>query len=157
MAMAELDAIADRDAAFAYAAVEVGDGDRADFLSAFREALFLSSAYYFRVFPIARDRPDKVARALGVLLMTARLATAKFGPELREEKDLPLDATLVAHLSTDMSRLAIFRAEPRRRLLAVANDADGELSKLVADMHGGRFDAALARCVAFLRRLKITK
>jgi len=153
--MAELDVLADRDAAWAYASVRVGWGNnRVEFLESFREALFLSSAYFFRVFPVTPTRHDKIERAIGVLLMAARLANRQFNSALAERPDLPLDAPLSAVLSSKRNSLAIYKGEPSKRLLGVANDADGVV-ELVADVTNGQFDSALRRSVDLMDRLNL--
>lgn len=153
-AMAEIDTYADRDAAWAYASAEAGWTSRKAFLEKFREALFLSGDYYFKVFPIAGDRHDKIERVAAVLLMAARLAPLNLSNELIERPDLPLDAALSVALSSKRNALAIYRAEPSKRLLGVANDADGVV-ELVADIRAGRFDTALEKSVGLMSRLKL--
>jgi len=156
MAMAELDIFADRDAAFAYAALYADGDGRAEFLTSFKEALFLSSAYFFRVFPPSADRPDKLARAIAVLLMAARLADRDLDEPFVERDDLPLDAPLFATLSTAKNELVIYKAEPSKELLAVAKDCNGDaVSELVADVRDGDFDSALEKSVTLLNRLNL--
>lgn len=155
-AMAEFDVLADRDAVYAFAAVENSSGSRIDFLSAFREGLFLSTAYFFRVFKPTPDRPDKLARVIGVLLMAARLSGRDLSEPVVERDDLRLDAPLMVKLSTGRNQLAIYKAEPSKRLLAVAKDEAGDnVSGLVADVEQGCFDAALTKSVALMGRLRL--
>lgn len=154
MVMAQIDAQADRDAAVAAAAVD-GFSNREQFLNAFQEALFLSTAYYFRVFPIPTNRPDKVARALGVLLMLARLAASHSPVGFREDSKFPLDAPLFAFLHKDRKLLTIWRGEPQI-LLGHSND-EGEISELCDDVIAGRFEKAISRCVSLLRRCGIVR
>lgn len=153
-AMAEIDVYADRDAAWAYASAEVGWDDRARFLEKFREALFLSGDYYFKEFPIISQRHDKIERAISVLLMAARLALVDFSRGFNERADLPLDAGLFVSLSAQRNALAIYRGEPSKRLLGVANDVD-DVNLLVRDIASGQFDSALTRSVSLMRHLKL--
>jgi hypothetical protein len=125
VAMAELDVFADHDAAVAYAALYAEGGTRAEFLKSFQEALFLSSAYFFKVFRPTPDRPDKLARAIGVLLMAARLSGRELKDPIAENEALPLDAALYATLSVGQNQLAVYKAEPSREFLAVAKDGGG--------------------------------
>lgn len=152
MVMAQLDALADRDAAVAVAAINVAGDSRDEFLEMFQDALYLSSAYYFRVFPIPRDRPDKVARALGVLLMLARLATAKTSGRWNEDPKFPLDAPLYAYLKSDTKLLTFWRGEPSPELIGFSNDA-ASVDELVNDVVEGRFTSAIAKCIRLLRRI----
>jgi hypothetical protein len=155
-AMAEIDAYADRDAAWAYASAEAGWNDRKAFLEKFREALFLSGDYYFKVFPIISTRHDKIERAISVLLMAARLARVDLSTDVLERSNLPLDAALSVTLSSERNALAIYRNEPSRRLLGVANDTDG-VTGLVNDINAGRFDAALGKSVSLMNRLDLLR
>lgn len=153
-AMSELDSNSDRDAAWAYASVEAGWSDRSRFLEKFREALFLSSDYYFRVFPVTASRHDKIERAISVMLMAARLARVNFDEPITERADLPLDAVLSVVMASNKRALAIYRGEPSKRLLGVANDTD-DVSGLVADITAGRYDVALQRSVGIMSRLNL--
>ncbi len=155
-AMAELDVLADRDAAWAYAAINVGWGNRSEFLASFREALFLSSAYFFKIFPIPSGRHDKIERAIGVLLMAARLANLQFANTVVERSELPLDAPISIVLSSTRNSLAIYKGEPSKKLLGVANDADGVV-QLVVDVGNGNFDSALVRSVKMMSRLNLLR
>lgn len=150
-AIAELDLLADRDAAFAAAALKRGKS-RQEFLLEFRAALYLSMHFYFRVFPPHGERTDKIARALGVLLMTARLTGIDDLPNPLEDPALRLDIPLVAQLSVENMRLAVYRGEPHRQLLAVANDEHDELSRAVVSIRAGDFDQALSWCITFAKR-----
>lgn len=154
--MADMDVFADRDAAFASASINAEGGSREEFLSSFREALFYSSAYFFKVFPPTPDRPDKLERAIAVLLMAARLAAQDLERPVKESADFPLDAPIVVSLSTPQNQLAIFKAEPSKRLLGVANDADG-VGDLVADIKLGDFDSALERSVGLMGKLNLLR
>lgn len=154
--VAEVDLFADRDAAFAYAAIFASGPGRAEFLESFREALFLSSAYFYKVFPVSAARPDKIARAIGVLLMAARLAGMDPLADVKENPKLPLDTPLYVKLATSHKELAIFQGEPSVRLLGVANDTDG-VGALVSDVKQGRFDAALTRAIRIAKKLNLLR
>ena len=151
-AMAAMDVCADRDAAFGLACTEAKNGTREEFLANFREALFYSSAYFFKVFPPTPDRPDKLERAIAVLLMAARLAVLDLDKPTPERADFPLDAPIVVSLSASQDQLAIFRVEPSKSLLAVSHNID-DVADLVADVKLGDFDSALERSVTIMDKL----
>ena len=154
--IAEFDVVADRDAAFTYAAIHAEGDGRNEFLASFKEALFLSCAYFFPVFRPSIDRPDKIARAIAVLLMAARLSDKALNDPIVEGDALPLDAPLFATLSLGENQLAIYKAEPSKRLLAVATDRAGDgVSDLVAKVCDGDFDSALEKSVALMGRLRL--
>ena len=155
-AVAELDVFADRDAAFAYATLHATGDSRVEFLASFQEALFLSSAYFFRVFRPSADRPDQLARAIAVLLMAARLSSKELTDPIVECDDLPLDAPLFVTLSLGKNQLAIYKAEPNKKLLAVAKDSGGDgVSEIVADVGAGDFESALEKSVTLMGRLNL--
>jgi hypothetical protein len=147
--MAEMDVLADHDAAIAYAALYGSCESRPEFLEMYREALFFSSAYFFKTFTPTADRPDKIARVICVLIMTARLASYDSFTSVNE-RGLPLDTPLIVKLSSCMKEIAVFQAEPSQRLLWVANDLDG-IGELVEDVLIGNLDLALARACALVR------
>ena len=153
-AMTEYDVLADRDAALASAAIYADDESRAAFLKAFREALFFSTSYFFDVFPIPAERPDKIARAMAVLFMAARVAQRDFSTEVIEDQSLPLDATLYVSLSAPTRSLAIHRGEPSRQLLGIANDQDG-VADLMDQICSGNMEAALETSISIASKLKL--
>ncbi|HMI19770.1 MAG TPA: hypothetical protein VK533_09515 [Sphingomonas sp.] len=149
--MAEMDVQADRDAAFAFSMLYTHGNSRAEFLECFREALFLSSAYYFRIFPPTPSRLDKQERVAAVMLMSARLAVIRDFNELVERPDLPLDSPLIAKISTAQSTLAIFQGQPNVRLLGAANDA--AVGLLVRQLDRSQFDDALETSISLADQL----
>jgi hypothetical protein len=153
-AMVEFDLLADRNAAFAFAALHASDSTREQFLENFRQALFFSGNYFFRVFPAPQARPDKIERAIGVLLMAARLAALDLTRPICEPTDLPYDAALVVKLSTKSSELAIYRGEPMRRLIAFAND-ESDVKDLISEITEGEYDAALTLAVRIVNKLRL--
>lgn len=143
-AMSEYDTLADRDAAMALATLYAEDDSRGAYLSAFRDALFFSSKFFFQIFPIPASRPDKVARAMAILFMAARLAKRDLSHTVIERPDRPLDAPLHVSLSSSQKRLAIHLGEPSKRLLGIANDEDG-VGDLISQICDGDYDAALEK------------
>jgi hypothetical protein len=138
--MSEIDVLADRDAAFAYGLVQADGRGRRDYLVAFQEAIWFSITYYFKAFPFANDRVDKLARVCAIYIMAARLAVADLGNKL-ESSDFPLDAPIQVKLS-GCKGVAIFRAEPSLKLLAADNDAD-LIPRLLAAARAGQVEEAL--------------
>jgi hypothetical protein len=153
-AFSEFDVLADRDTAYAIAALP-GHANRKDFLLAFRDALHLSLDHFFKVFPPGANQEDKIARVIGVLLMTARLIGIDELLQVSEDRALPLDAPLIAQLSIANKTLVIFRGEPSRQLVAVANDRD-DLASLISDIEEGDFSEALDWCIGLARRRGLT-
>jgi hypothetical protein len=153
-AMLDYDVQADRDAALASAALYASDESRAAFLAAFREALFFSTQYFFEVFPIPAERPDKIARAMAILFMAARLAKRDLGQPTVEDDSLPLDATLYVSLSAPTKSMAIHRGEPTRELLGFANDADG-VGTLMEQICNGDMGGALSTSIKIADKLQL--
>jgi len=146
--MSDIDVQADRDAAFAYGKIYGNDNDRASYLECFREALFLSSSYYFNVFNFA-SRPDKRNRAVAVMMMIARVADIKDFSAISERRDLPLDAPLFVR--TKQSSLAIVHGFPTGRFLGAANDAD--VGQLISQVDRAQFEEAVQTSVLLAKRL----
>lgn len=152
--MSEYDVMADRDAALAVASIYAEDETRASFLRAFREALFFSTKYFFQVFPIPQDRPDKIARAMAILFMAARLAKKDLLGSVEENEDRPLDASLYVTLSTQNKKLAIHRGEPSRELLGFADNDDG-VGDLIDQICDGNFGSAMETSIKILDLLDL--
>ncbi len=143
----DMDVQADRDAAFAYGKVYGGDDSRAGYLDCFREALFLSSSYYFNVFKFV-SRPEKRNRAIAIMMMIARVANIPDFSQVSERPDLPLDAPLFVR--TKQSSLAIMHGSPAGRLLGAANDA--HVGQLVHQLDRGQYEEALQTSVLIAER-----
>lgn len=154
--MAEYDTFADRDAALAMAALYAEDESRSAFLRSFREALFFSTTYFFQVFPIPANRPDKIARAMAILFMAARLAKRDLVEPVAEVDGRRLDMPLHVSLSTSQKKLAIHRGEPSKELLGVANDWDG-VGELMTQICGGDFDSALETSIRIMDNFDLVK
>jgi hypothetical protein len=155
--MAKLDLAADRDAAYAFAAITAGKSDRRAFLEAYKEALFYSGAYYFKVFSLGSGRPDKTARAIGNSLMCARFAhNDHFDDMTACVGKLPLETSLYVELAPSQDRLVLFQGEPSSRVLGIANDGQ-TVSRLVAAVNDGDFDDALVQSYKLMKGLRLVE
>ncbi len=154
--VADYDVLADRDAACAVATVYAKDGTRNAYLSTFKEALFFSTNYFFQVFPIPSSRPDKIARAMSVLFMAARLAVRDLNDNdtVEENSEFPLDAPLKVTISTKDKMLAVHLGEPSPRLLGFANDDDG-VGDLMDQITHGQFNEAIETSTRIMGRMKL--
>lgn len=158
--LAELDLYADRDAAAAYAALQVygNSGGRAAYLEHFREALFYSGQYSFRVFRFTMERPPKMARAVGLALMAARLARVDLqDADLSNIEDAsPLDAVISVKLTRDYDSLAVTINDPDARLIDICCDVpDGKLRELAFRVDRGDFLGALDIASVLLNRMSL--
>ncbi|MBW6527195.1 hypothetical protein KZ813_10120 [Sphingomonas sp. RHCKR7] len=151
--MAEYDALADRDAALAFSAIYAESDTRESLLATLREALFYSTQFFFRAFPVPENRPDKIARAMAVLFMAARLVDEKSSGIPEENSEFPLDSPLYVTLSACRRKLAIHRGEPFKTLIGFANDEEG-VSALSSHICKGEMVAALALATEIMKKVE---
>jgi hypothetical protein len=124
--IAELDLLADRDAACAFAEMQSDDRDRTSYLEAFQEALFFSVNYFFETFDFSkRSRPHKVLRSVGVFIMMGRLLATQ--DHWEEDYAVPLDSTISLRGMTISGPYLLFAEQPWKQLLMVATDAEAAL------------------------------
>lgn len=156
-AMAMMDTFADHSAAFGMAVLFADDRqDRGCFLRAFQEALFFTVEHYVEVFPPSHDRPDKIGRFIGVMMMAARLIVAEAqtdeGEFLTEDAAFPLDTPLMATVPDAADGFVLFRTSPEWSLVKAAND-DCENEFAVKALVAGDIKAAMGACIRIARRM----
>ncbi|MCW2351202.1 hypothetical protein [Sphingobium sp. B12D2B] len=152
--VSDYDVFADRDAASAVAMIYAKDESRATYLELFRDALFFSTNYFFQVFPVPVNRPDKVARAMAILFMAARLARCNFENGVQEDVEFPLDAPLHVSLSMKTKKLAIHIGEPSRELLGTADNDDG-VGELIDQICAQDFGSAIETSTRLMNKLQL--
>lgn len=144
--MAELDVLADRDAAAAFAALEclIFDETRESYLRLFQRALFFSGQYSFPVFKFTADRTFKMARAIAVTFMAARISCAKNLKDDAGGHTLPLDSCLLVKVAKDYTSYAVMTGNPDTQVVSVVCEVpDDRLKKLVRAIEDNDFDEAL--------------
>jgi hypothetical protein len=162
MLVGQFDLFADRDAAHAYAllrAVEERAAKPADYVRYFSEALFFMGQFCFPAFKAPLVKPHKVARALGISLMLARIALAeKEGTTaVLQAGRLPLDTTLMPEIAADWSKLTIFAYNPDLQLIAVAIDIDSAVLRDICErLDDGNFDHLLPDVIRLLGLLRLS-
>lgn len=158
--LADLDLYADRDAAAAYAALEVygESGDRRAYLEHFRDALFLAGQYSFRAFRFTADRPFKMARGIGLTLMAARLARIDLQrAELTTiEQASPLDGGIMVKVSPDYTSIVVVLSDPDTQVVNITCEVpDGKLKELADKIDKGDFLGALDVAAVLLSRMSL--
>jgi hypothetical protein len=154
--MADLDLIADRDAAIVVSGLLAGGKlDRREQLQAFKSMLFLMGQYCFPVFGFSRENLPKMARAVGLVLMAARLSAADWVEGWsKDDESLALDSCLMCYPGADLSSLSLHILEPSPRILTVEADLpDQDLAQLVASIETGAFEHAISCGCSILRSI----
>jgi hypothetical protein len=139
--LASFDMQADRDAAVALAATEVGNLQSPEFHEAYQRALFHSIQYFFRIYPANSTRPDKVCRVAALMLMLVRLEIFRAVGCLTMGG--PISA-LSVKFSEDRLGIAVFENSFGQKLLK-ASDGVSELPTMIANIENGDLEEALER------------
>jgi hypothetical protein len=151
--MSEMDLYADRDAANALAALMTAGKEVRDYLSAFLEALFLLGTCCYPAFNFPIESPWKIARALSVLIMAARLDRALNG-ESRDEAlfgPTPLDGPLVVHINDKLDSLLIVTPHPGNGMAGLQPIMSPRVVRgLATELSRGEFAALIAPCKEML-------
>jgi len=161
MLVGEFDLLADRDAAQAYAllrTLEEGTAKPVDYVRFFAEAIFFMGQYCFPAFKAPLNKPSKVARALGLTLMVARIARADVTETIDADHAgrLPLDTALVPEIAPDWTKLTIFAYNPDLQLVSVAVEVDIlSLYGICERLDDGNFDELVEDVVRFIRTVPL--
>lgn len=157
----DLDLLADRDAAHAYAilnSIESGDPSSHAYITAFRDALFFMGQYCFPAFKVPQDKPYKVARALGLTMMLARIVLAERDNRIQQEHAgaLPLDVALMPQIRPLYDGITILAYTPDLRVLSIDSDIDPTfLSSLCAKLDSAPFLEILEDAICLWRKLRL--
>lgn len=159
--MADMDLFADRNAAAAYAALEVAgqqNAGRANYLEHFQAALYFMGQYSFPVFRFTANRMPKMARAIGLTLMATRLARIDLSrPDLNQvEKVSPLDGCIMVKIAGDYSSLVVLLTEPDTQIVNITCEVpDDRLKQLAMRIEEGDFLGAIDAASVLLASLRI--
>ena len=151
----QFDLLADRDAAQAYAllrATEKKKSNYNDYVRHFGEALFFMGQYCFPAFKAPLTKPHKVARALGLTMMLARIALwHELGHDAKRADRLPLDTPLMPEIASDWTKITIFAFNPDLQLVAIAVEVDPEqLENICERLDKGNFDYVLVDVIKLI-------
>lgn len=148
--IAELDLLADRDSAAAYAELNNTTGEYDEYLALFKSALYFSVDYFFNSFDFSQKRrPHKVLRAVGLIMMLGRLM-AYDDIESQKSKsktisDIPLDSAIVLRGMTPMGPYVLLAEQPTKRLAFIAAEGQADvIAQIIEAIEAKNFGLALA-------------
>jgi hypothetical protein len=155
-----LDLQADVEAARAYALMTVsaaGDQSIEAYLEAFAEAIYFMGRFNFRSFGVPMAKPWKVARALGLTMMLARIATARSEGRAVEihSSGLPLDTPLLPAISEQFDIIVVQAYDGLT--VVVTGKVPSDWLRTVCEMLGtAPFEKTLEEVVRLNRYLSIS-
>jgi hypothetical protein len=152
----QFDLIADRDAAHAYALLRGAEKKKSnfgDYIRHFGEALFFMGQFCFPAFKTPLNKPHKVARALGLTMMLARIALAQtLGYDAKRANSMPLDTALMPEIAPDWAKITIFAFNPDLHLVAIAVEVDPIMLESICErLDDGNFEYLLVDVIKLIR------
>lgn len=155
--VAEFDLLADRDAIVAFAEIYQGGEIGGGYLEAFKVGLSFSTSYFFHNFEFSpKLKPHKSLRAVGIVVMLARLLVAEDYPNIEPKTSLDSALTFygIEGLGDDSSLqgFAIISEQPSRSIYQIGDGAwASALYGMLEAIEKHNFDLAIAIAMRVVR------